>query len=58
MDFLDFSRPLKELRLMGSQPAYRFLLVWLLIVMRLGLLYVAMPIGGVVALHRFVEFLR
>ena len=43
---------------MGSQPAYRFLLVWLLIVMRLGLLYVAMPIGGVVALHRFVEFLR
>ena len=24
MDFLDFSRLLKELRLMHSQPAYRF----------------------------------
>ena len=43
---------------MGAQPAYRFVLVWLLIVMRLGLLYVALPIGGVVALHRAVEFFR
>jgi hypothetical protein len=58
MDFLDFSKPLKELRLMGAQPGYRFVLVWLLIVMRLGLLYVALPVGGVVAVHKLVEFLR
>ncbi len=58
MDFLDFSKPLKELRLMASQPAYRFLLVWLLIVMRLGLLYLALPIGSFVLLRRFIEFLR
>lgn len=58
MDFLDFSKPLKELRLMGAQPGYRFVLVWLLIVMRLGLLYVALPVGGVVAVHKFGEFLR
>lgn len=43
---------------MGSQPAYRFVLVWLLIVMLLGLLYIALPIGGAVALHRAVEFFR
>ena len=58
MDFLDFSKPLKELRLMSAQPAYRFVLVWLLIVMRLALLYLALPIGGAVALYKVVEFLR
>jgi len=58
MDFLDFSKPLRELRLMGQQPGYRFVLVWLLVVMRLGLLYVALPIGGAAVLHRIVDFLR
>ena len=58
MDFLDFSKPLKELRLMAQQPGYRFVLVWLLIVMRLGLVYVALPIGGVTVLNRIVDFLR
>lgn len=58
MDFLDFSKPLKELRLMASQPGYRFVLVWLLIVMRLGLVYVALPVGGVVIVQRIVDFLR
>lgn len=58
MDFLDFSKPLKELRLMASQPGYRFVLVWLLIVMRLGLVYVALPVGGVVMVQRIVDFLR
>lgn len=58
MDFLDLSKPLKELRLMSGQPAYRFVLVWLLIVMRLVLLYLALPIGGAVVLHKVVEFLR
>ncbi len=43
---------------MAQQPGYRFVLVWLLIVMRLGLIYVALPIGGVTVLHRIVDFLR
>jgi hypothetical protein len=58
MDFLDFSKPLKELRLMASQPGYRFVLMWLLIVMRLGLVYVALPVGGVVMVQRIADFLR
>ena len=58
MDFLDFSKPLKELRLMAHQPGYRFVLVWLLVAMRLGLMYVALPISGVAAVHQFLEFLR
>ena len=58
MDFLDFSKPLKELRLMAPQPGYRFVLVWLLIVMRLGLIYVVLPVSGVVVLHRMIDFFR
>lgn len=59
MDFLDFSKTLRELRLMGQQPGYRFVLVWLLVVMQLGLLlYVALSIGGAAVLDRIVDFLR
>jgi hypothetical protein len=58
MDFSDFCKPIKELRLMGAQPAYRFILVWLLIVMRVVLPYLVLPIGGALALQNFFEFLR
>jgi hypothetical protein len=34
MDFLDFSKWLRELRLMSSQPWYCFVLVWLLALVR------------------------
>lgn len=58
MDFLDFSKPLKELRLMGSQPAYRFVLVWLLIVMRLSLVFVALPVGSGMVIFKLVEVIK
>ena len=58
MDFLDFSKPIRELRLMSAQPGYRFVLVWLLIVVRLCLIYFALPVGGALVIHRFIEFLR
>jgi len=55
MDFLDFSRLLKELRLMHQQPGYRFVLAWLLVVMRLGLLFVALPVGSSLVFFKLID---
>lgn len=41
---LDISKELKELRLMGKQPGYRFVLMWSLVVLRVGVRYVAIPL--------------
>ena len=57
MDFLDFSRLLKELRLMHGQPAYRFVLAWLLVVMRLSLVFVALPVGSGMVIFKLVDVL-
>lgn len=57
VDFLDFSRLLKELRLMHSQPAYRFVLAWLLVVMRLSLVFVALPVGSGMVIFKLVDVL-
>ena len=57
MDFLDFSRLVRELRLMHSQPAYRFVLAWLLVVMRLGLVFVALPVGSGMVFFKLVDVL-
>jgi hypothetical protein len=57
MDFLDFSRLLKELRLMHSQPAYRFVLTWILVVMRLSLVFVALPVGSGMVIFKLVDVL-
>jgi len=58
MDFLDFSRSLRELRLMHRQPGYRFLLAWLLIVMRLSLVFVALPVGSGMVLFKLIDFVK
>lgn len=58
MNFLDFSRLLKELRLMHQQPGYRFVLAWLLIVMRLGLVFVALPVGSGMVIFKLVDVLK
>lgn len=42
MDFWNFSKSLKELRLMSQQPGYRFVLIWVLVAMQLGLCYVVL----------------
>lgn len=55
MDFLDFSRLLKELRLMHGQPAYRFVLAWLLVVIRLSLVFVALPVGSGMVIFKLVD---
>ena len=57
MDFLDFSRLLREVRLMHSQPAYRFVLAWLLIVIRQGFVFLALPIGGGLMVFKLVDVL-
>lgn len=46
MDFLDFSKLLKELRLMEKQPGYRFVMAWLLIALRYGFV-IALSLGSV-----------
>lgn len=46
MDFLDFSKLLKELRPMEKQPGYRFVMAWLLIALRYGIV-IALSLGGV-----------
>jgi hypothetical protein len=46
MGFLDFSRSLKELRLMQKQSTLRFIFVWLLIVMRLTIFFAALYLGS------------
>lgn len=58
MDFLDFSRSLKELRLMHQQPGYRFVLAWLLVVMRLSLVFVALPVGSGMVLFRLIDVFK
>ena len=58
MSFWDPSNSIKELRLMNKQPAYRFVLAWLLVVMRLGAIYVALPITGYFAVPLMVQMLR
>lgn len=58
MDFLDFSRLLKELRLMHQQPGYRFVLAWLLVVMRLGLVFVALPLGSSLVFFKLVDVFK
>lgn len=58
MDFLEFSRLLKELRLMHQQPGYRFVLAWLLVVMRLGLVFVALPVGGGLVFFKLIDVLK
>ena len=58
MDFLDFSRLLKELRLMHHQPGYRFVLAWFLVVMRLGLVFVALPVGGGLVFFKLVDLFK
>jgi hypothetical protein len=58
MDFLDFSRLLKELRLMHQQPGYRFVLAWLLVVMRLGLVFVALPVGSGLVFFKLIDVFK
>jgi len=58
MDFLDFSRLLKELRLMQHQPDYRFVLAWLLIVMRLSLVFVGLPVGSSFMVLKLLDVLK
>ena len=40
MDFWNFSKLLNELRLLSAQSGYRFVLIWILVAMQLGLYYV------------------
>lgn len=58
MAFLDFSRMLKELRLMHSQPAYRFVMAWLLVVLRLSLVFVALPVGSCMVFFKLVDVFK
>lgn len=58
MVFLDFSRMLKELRLMHSQPAYRFVMAWLLVVLRLSLVFVALPVGSGMVFLKLVDVFK
>lgn len=58
MGFLDFSRSLKELRLMHRQPGYRFVLAWLLVVMRLSLVFVALPVGSSMMFFKVVDVFK
>ena len=58
MSFWDPSSSIKELRLMSKQPAYRFVLAWLLVVMRIGAVYLALPITGYYAVPQIVQMLR
>ena len=53
---MDFSKLLKELRLMANQPGYRFVLVWVLVLCRLALCYIALPVAGLASLHRLGLF--
>ncbi len=58
MDFLDFSQLLRELRLMHQQPGYRFVLAWLLIVMRLALVFIALPVGSGMVVFKLVDVFK
>ena len=58
MGLWDPSQSIKELRLMNNQPGYRFVLAWFLVVMRLGIGYVAIPAAGFMALKHVVQLLR
>ncbi len=49
---------LKELRLMHSQPAYRFVMAWLLVVLRLSLVFVALPVGSGMVFFKLVDVLK
>lgn len=55
MDLPDFSKPLRELRLMAPQPGYRFLLMWLLVAIRLFLCFLALPLGSGMVLFKLLE---
>jgi hypothetical protein len=46
MDFWDFSKLLRELRLMGGQPGYRFVMAWLLVALRYGIV-LTLSIGSI-----------
>ena len=58
MDFLDFSRLLKELRLMHHQPGYRVVLAWLLVMMRLALVFVALPVGSGLVFFKLIDVMK
>jgi len=58
MSFWDPSSSIKELRLMSKQPAYRFVLAWLLVAMRIGAVYSVIPITGFYAIPQIVQMLR
>lgn len=58
MDLMDFSRLLKELRLMHQQPGYRFVLAWFLVVMRLGLVFVALPVGSSLVFFKLIDVFK
>ena len=56
MGFWDPSTSIKELRLMSKQPAYRFVMAWLLVAMRLGIVYVVVPVSGYFAVPQLLNF--
>lgn len=41
---------------MADQPGYRFVLVWLLVLLRLTLCYLTLPVAAIASLHRFGLF--
>ena len=49
---------LKELRLMHSQPAYRFVMALILVVLRLSLVFVALPVGSGMVFFKLVDVLK
>lgn len=58
MHFWDPSNSIKELRLMSKQPAYRYVLAWLLVFMRIGVMYVAPLTMGYLAVSELSQMLR
>ena len=55
MGLWDPAQSMKELRLMNNQPAYRFVLAWFLVVMRLGIGYLTVLAAGYLALKHVVQ---
>lgn len=41
---------------MNKQPAYRFLMAWPLVAMRMGVVYIVVPVGGYFAVPQLLQF--
>jgi hypothetical protein len=48
---MGFSKLVRELRLMGTQPTHRFMLVWFLILIRVTVCTLALPAAGIASLR-------